>query len=232
LPWYDLKSVRGLSDFNIGRTFVISGTWQVPSPKWFSGPAAWITNGWELGGIYKLIDGVPFTATFGTDGDPQGLNSSDPYAFPNRLTGPGCQSLINPGNPKDYIKTQCFAIPTAPNAAFYAANCDPSFGDPKLLQCFNLRGNSGRNILIGPGTSNLDFSLFKNNRIKRVSENFNVQFRAEFFNILNHANFAPPVTPNNTDIFDSTGAPTGVAGLITSTTTTAREIQFALKLLW
>jgi hypothetical protein len=232
LPWYDLKSVRGLSDFNIGRTFVISGTWQVPSPKWFSGPAAWITNGWELGGIYKLIDGVPFTATFGTDGDPQGLNSSDPYAFPNRLTGPGCQSLINPGNPNDYIKTQCFAIPTAPNAAFYAANCDPSFGDPKLLQCFNLRGNSGRNILIGPGTSNLDFSLFKNNRIKRVSENFNVQFRAEFFNILNHANFAPPVTPNNTDIFDSTGAPTGVAGLITSTTTTAREIQFALKLLW
>jgi hypothetical protein len=74
--------------------------------------------------------------------------------------------------------------------------------------------------------------VFKNNYIKRLSENFNVQFRAEFFNILNHANFAVPVTPDNTDIFDSTGAATGVAGLLTSTTTTAREIQFALKLVW
>jgi hypothetical protein len=106
----------------------------------------------------------------------------------------------------------------------------PTFGT--FPQCFNLRGNSGRNILIGPGTSNLDFSVFKNNHIKRISENFNVQFRAEFFNILNRASFAIPVTPNNTDIFDSTGAPTGVAGLLTSTTADSREIQFALKFSW
>jgi hypothetical protein len=99
-------------------------------------------------------------------------------------------------------------------------------------QCFNLRGNAGRNILIGPGTSNLDFSIFKNNYIKRISENFNVQFRAEIFNILNRANFAVPVNPDSTDIFDSSGSPTGVAGLLTSTTTTAREIQFALKVIW
>jgi hypothetical protein len=186
--------------------------------------------GWELGGIYKASDGVPFTATFGTNGDPRGLNSSDPWAFPNRLTGPGCGTLVNPGNPNSYIKTQCFAVPTAPTAAFYAANCDSSIGT--FPQCFNLRGNAGRNILIGPGTSNLDFSVFKNNYIRRVSENFNVQFRAEFFNILNHANIAVPVTPDATDIFDSTGAPTGVAGLLTSTTTTAREIQFAVKVTW
>jgi hypothetical protein len=62
----------------------------------------------------------------------------------------------------------------------------------------NLRGNAGRNILIGPGTSNLDLSVFKNNYIKRISENFNVQFRAEIFNILNHANFAVPVSPDHT----------------------------------
>jgi hypothetical protein len=230
LPWYDSKSIRGLSDFNIARTFIISGTWQVPSPKSFSGPAAWITNGWELGGIYKASDGVPFTATFGTDGDPQGLNSDDPWDYPNRLVGPGCNTLVNPGNPNNYIKTQCFAVPTAPSMAFFTANCDPSFGTPP--QCFNLRGNSGRNALTGPGTSNLDFSLFKNNHIKRISENLNVQFRAEFFNVLNHANFAVPVTPDKTDIFDSTGAPTGVAGLLTSTTNDSREIQFALKIVW
>jgi hypothetical protein len=241
LPWYDLKSIRGLSDFNIGRTLVISGTWQVPSRKSLSGPAAWITSGWELGAIYKASDGVPFTPTFGTDGDPQGLNSSDPWAFPNRLGGPGCGTLVNPGNPNNYIKTQCFAVPTAPPSFFTAStpmcSSDPrlgsaAVGDPTLFQCFNLRGNAGRNILTGPGTSLLDFSVFKNNSIKRISENFNVQFRAEFFNIMNHANFAMPVTPNNTDIFNSSGAPTGIAGLLTSTTTTAREIQFALKLVW
>ena len=87
-------------------------------------------------------------------------------------------------------------------------------------------------ILIGPGEVNLDFSVFKNNRVPRISETFNAQFRAEFFNILNHANLSVPVTPDNTDIFDSTGARTGVAGLLTSTTTTAREIQLALKISW
>ena len=59
-----------------------------------------------------------------------------------------------------------------------------------------------------------------------------MQFRAEFFNVLNRANFSVPVSPDNTDIFDATGAPTGVAGLLTSTSTTAREIQFAVKLVW
>jgi Carboxypeptidase regulatory-like domain/TonB dependent receptor-like, beta-barrel/TonB-dependent Receptor Plug Domain len=254
-PWYDLKSIRGLSDFNIGRTLVVTLTWQVPSPKSWSGAAGWITSGWELGGIYKVSDGVPFTPTFGTDGDPQGLNSSDTWDFPNRLSGPGCQSLVNPGNPNNYIKTECFAIPTAPcppgstdasTCPFYNGSgsngigCDPtpftdSAGNPVPVpfpQCFNLRGNSGRNILIGPGTSNLDFSIFKNIPIKKISESFNVQFRSEFFNILNHPNFAVPVTPDHTDIFDSTGSPTGVAGKLTSTSTTGREIQFALKLLW
>ena len=111
---------------------------------------------------------------------------------------------------------------------FYKANCDPAFG--VFPQYFNPRGNAGRNILTGPGLSNLDFSVFKNNPVGRIAENFNVQFRVEFFNILNRANFAVPIAPDNTDIFDSSGVPTGVAGLLTSTT--AREIQFAVKLVW
>jgi hypothetical protein len=71
--------------------------------------------------------------------------------------------------------------------------------------------------------------VFKNNRI---SERFNVQFRAEVFNILNHPNFTVPTLPNNTDIFDSTGARSPTAGLLTSTTTTAREIQLAIKVIF
>jgi hypothetical protein len=240
LHWFNLKMSRGLSDFNIGRTLVINASWQVPGLKSASGPVMWLANGWQLGGIFKANDGVPFTPTFGTDGDPLGLKSSDPWDFPNRLTGPGCGSLTNPGNPNNYIKTQCFAIPTAPSLPFYSANCDPvnvvvngvSTPTFPFPLCTNLRGNSGRNVVIGPGAANLDFSVFKNNPIRRISESFNVQFRAEFFNVLNRANFAAPVTPNNVTIFDSTGAPVAAAGLLTSTTTTAREIQFALKVIW
>jgi len=86
--------------------------------------------------------------------------------------------------------------------------------------------------LIGPGASNLDFSVFKNNSVKRISESSTVQFRAEFFNILNHANFGVPTTPEHANIFDSTGAPTGIAGLLTSTTTDSRQFQFSLKFTW
>jgi hypothetical protein len=107
-------------------------------------------------------------------------------------------------------------------------------------QCFNLRGNAGRNILIGPGVTNLDFSVFKNNSIKRISETFNVQFRAEMFNILNHPNFqVPGPGDGNTDIFDATGAslapnvnPSPTAGILQRTTTPERQIQFAIKVVF
>jgi hypothetical protein len=239
LNWFDLRLGRGLSDFNIGRTLVVNGTWEVPSPKSLSGPAKWALDGWQLGLIFQANDGVPFTPTWGTGDDPANTSSNDDWAYPNRLGGPGCNTLTNPGNPAHYIKTECFSVPTAPNLAFWNQYCDPlppTLGgtsvDPNSLLCFNLRGNVGRNILIGPGLTNVDFSVFKNNYIKRISENFNVQFRAEIFNILNHANFAPPTTPDNSDIFDSTGSVSDVAGLLSRTTTTAREVQFAVKIIW
>ena len=236
LHWFDLRLSRGLSDFNVGRTLVVNGTWEVPTPKSLAAPAQWALGGWELGLIFTASDGVPFTATWGTGSDPANTNSGDDWAFPNRLGGPGCKTLTNPGNPTNYIKTQCFAVPTAPDMAFWNQYCDPmppSVGGPVAFPlCFNLRGNAGRNILIGPGVTSLDFSLFKNNYIKRISERFNIQFRAEIFNILNHANFAPPSTPTNSDIFDGSGSPNTVAGALTSTTTTAREIQFAVKVIF
>jgi Carboxypeptidase regulatory-like domain/TonB-dependent Receptor Plug Domain/TonB dependent receptor len=242
LHWFDMRLSRGLSDFNVGKTFVVNGTWDLPSPKSSSAVAQWGLGGWELGLIFTASEGVPFTATWGTGSDPQFTLSSDDWAFPNRLGGPGCKSLTHPGNPNNYIKTECFAVPTAPNNQFWLANCDqfppnaqPSSGPPfaaPFPQCFNLRGNAGRNILIGPGVTSLDFSIFKNNYIRRISEKFNIQFRAEMFNILNHPNFAPPVNPTNTDIFDGTGTLNPTAGLLTRTTTTAREIQFAVKVIF
>jgi hypothetical protein len=245
LPYYDPKLLHTRSDFDIKRTLVFSFTWQVPSPKSLSGPAAWIANGWELGTIFKVNDGVPFTATWGTGGDPQGLRNGDDWAFPSRRNIPGCATLTNPGNPNHYVKTECFTVPSAPDMNFWTNNCDPAPPNvqpsdptaPPFLavfpQCFNLRGNTGRNLLTGPGITNLDFSVFKNNSIKKISENFNVQFRAEFFNVMNHANFGvPPIALFYTDIFDGTGAPSPTAGVLTSTTTPGREIQFALKFGW
>jgi len=247
LDWFDMKLTRGLSDFNVGRTLVVNGTWEVPTAKSFSGPARWLTDGWELGVIFTASDGVPFTPTWGTGGDPSNSNSSDDFAYPNRLGGSGCNTLTNPGNPNNYIKTQCFSVPTAPDPAFWGANCNPlppsiQPSDPTLPpvpatfpQCFNLRGNAGRNSLIGPGITSLDFSVFKNNHIKRISENFNVQFRAEIFNIINHANFAPPGPGDgNTDIFaaDGTSLAGSTAGALVRTTIPERQIQFAIKIIF
>ncbi len=246
LNWFDPRLSRALSDYNVGRSFTLSGTWDVPIPKSVTGFARWPLEGWELGTIFTVSDGVPFTPTWGTGSDPAGTLSSDDFAYPNVLRGaPGCSSLVNPGNPNNYIKTQCFSVPTAPNQAFWNANCDPappSLGGPissasnlPALACFNLRGNSGRNILIGPGLLNLDFSVFKNNYIKRVSEVFNIQFRAEMFDVLNHPNFGPPtVGDGNTDIFDATGTLNPQAGTLLRTVgeATERQIQFAVKVIF
>ncbi len=85
-------------------------------------------------------------------------------------------------------------------------------------------GNLGRSVYSGPGLANLDVSLFKNTA---VSERTTLQFRAEFFNVLNHANFGTP----NATVF-SGGAINASAGLITTLATTPRQIQFGLKLMF
>jgi hypothetical protein len=196
-----------LADFNVAQNLEVNYTWEIGTPKWARGAKEWPLSGWEVGGVFEASTGVPFTPGFG--GDALGVKSTDPNIdVPNLLSGPGCASPTNPGNPNHYIKTECFAVPNP----------------------ITLRGKLGRNTVIGPGLLNFDFSLFKNNHIKRISDTFNVQFRAEFFNVLNHTNFAPPL--DNRNIFDSAGTPIGNAGLITSTQTPSRQIQFALKIIW
>ncbi len=205
--WFNMKLNRGLSDFNVAHNVEINYTWEFAAPKWAHGGTGWAVSGWEIGGVYEASTGVAFTPGIG--GDALGVKSTDPNIdVPNLVSASGCSSLTNPGNPNHFIRTQCFAVPNP----------------------ITFRGNLGRNTIIGPGLVNFDFSLFKNNRIKRISDTFNVQFRAEFFNVLNHTNFAPPL--DNRNIFDSAGNPIGNAGLITSTQTPSRQIQFALKVIW
>jgi len=95
-------------------------------------------------------------------------------------------------------------------------------------------GNVGRNVLRGPAQSNVDFSVIK--RIS-LSESKNVEFRAEFFNLFNHVNFANPISNLNAvqssggTIDQNTGQiiTPGDFGRITSTSNNPRLIQFALK---
>jgi hypothetical protein len=87
-------------------------------------------------------------------------------------------------------------------------------------------GNVGRNILQAPGLTETDLSLTK---LFSVTERLNLQFRTEVFNVFNHTNFN---APNPVVYAAATGGPSSTAGVITSTTTTSRQIQFGLKLLW
>src|SRR5262249_13834342 len=125
------------------------------------------------------------------------------------VRGPGWGSAINPGNPVNYIRTQCFVFPN-PGTRF---------------------GYAGRNSLIGPGLQSFDMSLFKNIRIRKFSDRFRLQFRFEAFNILNHANLAPPSNANAT-LFCQAGAAIRTDGLITSPVPTSRQIQLVVKVQW
>lgn len=192
------KTRRGPSDFNVTHNLTANYLWNIPSP--LRGVAGTVTRGWQVGGILTVRSGLPFTPLVG--GDPLGLSDTQPFDYPDRLGGPGCSSLVNPRNVTNYIKLQCFAAPNP----------------------LNLLGDAGRNVLIGPGLLNLDFSLIKETKI---SERFNLEFRAEAFNVINHANFNSPI--DNSTLFNADGTPTNTPGLIDSVSS-GREIQFGLKL--
>ena len=87
-------------------------------------------------------------------------------------------------------------------------------------------GNVGRDTLTGPGIKELDLSAIKNTPI---TEGLRLQFRAEFFNFTNHTNFG---TPNPVVFTSASATPASTAGVITSTSTTSRQIQLGLKLLF
>jgi Carboxypeptidase regulatory-like domain len=224
--FFDQSTTRGLSDFNVAQNFVLSFTWEIPGPRNGSMLPQWAFGGWQVGGLYKASTGQPFTPILG--GDPLGTGLDETGEVPSYIAGcnPVDRNFRKNVNGPIYINPSCFSLPQATPGI--ASQCLTFAGIPGT--CANLRGNLGRNVVIGPGLSKLDFSVFKNNYVKRISENFNAQFRAEIFNIFNRANFGSPT--DNLAVFDQNGVPVQTAGLLTSTQTTSRQIQFALKLIW
>jgi hypothetical protein len=239
-PYFFCKKCRrGLSDFDIRHSLSAHLLYDLPSPKNLGAFGSTALGGWEIGTIVTAQSGVPFTPVI--TGDVLGLSSADNWAFPSRV--PGCNPIngnfkSNPSGPI-YYNTQCFTFPLQIAGAPCNPVTDPTPGNTNS-ECLNVFGNVGRNSLIGPKLVDVDFSVYKNFPIRKISESFNLQFRAEMFNILNHASFAPPI--NNVFILQTgaidpntnktIGQFVSNAGLLDRTTTTSRQIQFGLKLSW
>jgi hypothetical protein len=243
LFYFAPKSLRGLSDFNVGQNASINALWALPTPKSFNGFAKAAAGGWQLGGIFKINTGIPTTAIISDDPMGLGNGGADQFGIPNRV--PGCDPInhnyIGGTNPV-YINVSCFTLPTVSASSPTAANCgtfpfDPANGNPVIpapagqVYCANLLGNAGRNTITGPKLVNVDFSVFKNIPVSRISESFKVQFRAEFFNILNHSNFVPPLPYSGAGIFQDNGSANN-NGFMDALSTQPRDVQFALKVIW
>ena len=228
-PWIQFPQIfRGLSDFDQRYNFTAHALWELPSPggNSFTRIAG---GGWQISTIFRIAAGIPFTPTIG--GDPLGLTNNNAFGLPDRQFTGHCASLVNPGNPQHYIKTECFSLPlqsvaTGPCLPFvgHGTPAHPEFPGT----CPNLLGDSGRNVAIGPGLTNLDVSLLKDTHI---GERVTLQFRAEAFNALNHSNFRTP-DRTTSQIFNSSGSRLDNAGALTFTSTTSRQLQFALKVIF
>lgn len=183
----------GLSNFDIRQRFTLSTVYQLP----FGRGRQFLANsnraidavlgGWQISSILTLQSGMPFSVSMAAPTDNTGS-----FQRPNRV----CDGSLPSGQRsiKDWYQLSCFTAP--PVYTF---------------------GNTGRNVLIGPGLETWDLGTDKD---FRITERVGLQFRGEFFNALNHPNFGLP----NGSIGSTP------AGTITTVITNARQIQFALRL--
>jgi hypothetical protein len=195
----------GACDFDIRHTLSGSVIWDVPGPK--SGIASYVLAGWQLGTIVAATSGSPYTVTVGGGGDPLNTGFNGDFSMDYAQLVPGCNAT--PG-----VTNNSLGQLVAFNPACFTIA--PAVAGGVLV------GNSGRNRFYGPGLTTVDFSTFKNFSFR---ERMKLQFRAEFFNVMNHPNFAAPNFLNDANnSFDD--------GVIGSTSTPARLIQLGLKLVW
>jgi Carboxypeptidase regulatory-like domain/TonB-dependent Receptor Plug Domain/TonB dependent receptor len=162
-----------------------------------------LTKGWQMSGELLAQSGAPWNVTVGFDQAGTVVAGSE---RPN-LVMPADKVITH--NVNQWANPAGFSLP-APGTF----------------------GNLQRDFLIGPGIVNMDFALMKETPIK---EQVRLQYRAEFFNLFNHANFALPLAAQSGAFVQAPnggGTPNPTFGKITQTTTSSRQIQFALKLLF
>ena len=205
---FNINEEWGPSDFHIEHTFVTNYSYDLPfgrSLRWgqsWNGVVDGVLGGWQVAGIMTFTSGTPDTINSSR------LITHDSAARSRPDLAPGADpNPILPGG------VQC--------------NADCRYFDTSAFvpQQKGFYGNVGRNTLIGPGLAALDISLLKNIYIGS-DRSKKVQFRAEFFNFLNHTNFR---TPSST-VFRSRGRPQSSAGRINGVVTQARQVQLALRI--
>jgi hypothetical protein len=219
---------KGAGGFAVTSNFKANVTYRIPV---FTKPQGRITNtlnGWWIASIISMQSGLPLNTIIGN----RSL-SNNPAAAGTANDRPNLDPSFNRAtvithNPSNWFNETMFDLPLA-----------------------GTLGNAPRNFLRGPDLKNLDFAINKDTRADFLGEQGTVQFRAEFFNILNRPNFA---NPNAT--IASLSAPAAIqcgpnyvvkscqfgsspalsinstAGQITSTVTTSRQIQLSLKLIF
>ena len=241
-PWWWLpKAFYGPSDFNVTHTLSVNALYTIPTPKSWNGFTKEALADWELGGIFTFNSGTPTTVI--NNGDPLNLGNSGADQFGPLVKLAGCNPVNSNwigGTAPVYINQNCYSEPSVPTSSLSSLPypCIPFAAITNTATtsyCSNLSPlNVGRNQLYGPNFVNMDFSIHKTFPVTRISEAFNIQFRAEIFNIFNHSNFVPP-QPNsgdgNSGIFNNDGSSAGL-GNLAELAGLPREIQFALKFNW
>ncbi len=252
---------RGPACFNIPNNWEFNMLYHFPNRMAGNGFAAKMLNGWFMSSIISIQSGQPFTPIMDGNRSNSGVAQAQQGEWVNINTPallaanpctsqPGQQAAgSNPcayqpvvydpnkvitGNPKQWFNPAMFSISAAPLSAnqpacFAAGNCPPD--------TIGQLGTGGRNILSGPPERNWDFSLVKDTKLGFLGEGGKLEFRAEFFNVLNHPNFSG--TGLHTSIFDGAAIdptpfsekPHKSAGEVTHMLeNNQREIQFALRL--
>ena len=202
---FNLRADRGLANFDVRNLAVISEVYALPFGRGarFGSHIGGLANTFAGGWNVNSIVTIQGGFPFTPQLSYNPSNNGDTRNPVRPFLNPNFHGPVILGNPDQYFNPAAFLAPPN-NSGFY--------------------GNLGRDTLIGPGLGTWDLSFLKNTQIR---ERFNLQFRTDLFNILNRANFAAP----NAITFTPTGvSPT--AGLITSTSTSSRQTQFSLKLLW
>ena len=206
---FDIKGDWGPATFTANNVGVISGVYELPfghGRAFWSDVDGWkerVVNGWSIDSVVTAQSGFFFTPQLSYNPTRSGDTKNPVRPFIN----PDFSGKIVIGKPDQWFNPGAFL--TEPNNSGF-------FGDAR------------RDSVLGPGLATWDFSVRKDTQI---TERLNLQFRAEVFNLLNRANFNTPnvvlATLNGT-----TPVPNPDAGVVTATSTTARQVQFGLKLLW
>ena len=197
---YNPRADRGLSAVHLGRNLVINGLYALPALGG-KGWAGRVLGGWQLSTVFTAATGTPFSPEMSGRWVPDRSRSSNRQR-PDVVAGASYSDAINKGNTTQYFDPSIFVLPPV-----------------------GTYGNAGRNVLIGPGLLNLDFGLRKTVTLGSAGDR-RLEIGFDIFNATNRANFANPA---HRVLNGANGRPIASAGLITETSTKARQIQLGAK---